>query len=210
MTIKLVVADGHPLSLFALNTIFSAEADFAVLAQCGNGNQVMQAVLQHQPDVLVLNKELQGKDGMAVLRKLYESESTAQRVLLTAVMDGNELLDAVRWGVRGIVLIDTALELLVPCVRKVYAGGEWLERDSVRLALNKILHIGTEADPIADRLSPHEATITYLVADGYSNKDIARRIDSTEGAVKAYLHRIYLKLNVRGRVDLVRLMQKKR
>jgi len=207
MTIKLVVADGHPLILLALNTIFSAEEDFTVLAECSNGNQVMQALHQHRPDVLVLNKDLQEKDGMAVLRELFEAKNTVQIVLLTTVMDGKELLDAVRCGVRGIVLIDTALKLLVPCVRKVYGGGEWLERDSVRLALDDILQSGTEPDPITGCLSPHEVNITYLVANGYTNKEIARQIDSTEGAVKAYLHRIYLKLNVRGRVNLARLVQ---
>lgn len=122
MTIKLVVADGHPLILLALNTIFSAEEDFTVLAECSNGNQVMEALHQHRPDVLVLNKDLQEKDGMAVLRELFEAKNTVQIVLLTTVMDGKELLDAVRCGVRGIVLIDTALKLLVPCVRKVYGG----------------------------------------------------------------------------------------
>lgn len=210
MAITLVVADEHPLILFALETLFAAETDFAVLAQCRDGAEVLQAVRQHQPDVLVLTNNLSPKGGMAVLRDLTAAGSTAKPVLLTAAMDGEALLEAIRLGVRGIVLLDTALQLLIPCIRKVHAGGEWLERDSVRLALDKILQGGAETAPATGRLSPHEAKIVQLVAEGLSNKEIARRINSSEGAVKAYLHRIYLKLNVRGRVDLARRVQEKK
>ena len=93
-------------------------------------------------------------------------------------------------------------------IRKVHAGGEWLERDSVRDALDLMLQHGAQA-AISEKLSLKELELARMVADGDSNKVIARKIESTEGAVKATLHRIYQKFEVRGRVDLARLVRER-
>ncbi|MFU8789556.1 MAG: response regulator [Methylobacter sp.] len=209
MTINIIIADSHPLISFALDKLLSSETDFTVQERCGSGEAALLAVRQYQPDVLVVNVDLPGRSGLSVLRELHEAKSCTRVVFLVAAMDGDTLLEAVRCQVRGIVLMDMALQLLIPCVRKVHAGGEWLERDSVRSALDKILQNGAEAAQTTERLSLKELQLARMVADGDSNKMMARKIDSTEGAVKATLHRIYQKFDVRGRVDLARLVREK-
>jgi two-component system nitrate/nitrite response regulator NarL len=205
MATTLVLAEEQPMNLFALKTILSSEADFTVVAQCSDGNEILQLLDQHSPDVLVLSRNLPVKDGIAIMRELYEAGSTTLVVLLMVGPDGDTLLDALRWGARGIVLVDSAIQLLVPCIRKVVAGGYWLELDSVRRALDKALQGKFRANTTLNNLSLREAKLVHLVSEGCSNKVIARQINSTEGAVKTYLHRLYHKLEVRGRLDLARL-----
>ncbi|MDP2100019.1 MAG: response regulator transcription factor [Methylobacter sp.] len=209
MTINVIIADGHPLILFAVDKLLSSETDFTVQERCTSGDAALLAVQQYQPDVLIVNADLPGKTGLSVLRELHEAKSCTRVVFLVAAMDGETLLEAVRCQVRGVVLMGMALQLLVPCIRKVYAGGEWLERDSVRSALDQVLQNGAQAAQTTESLSLKELELARMVADGDSNKIIARKLDSTEGAVKANLHRIYQKFDARNRVDLARMVREK-
>ncbi|MDO9140471.1 MAG: response regulator transcription factor [Methylobacter sp.] len=209
MTINVIIADGHPLILFAVDKLLSSETDFTVQERCTSGDAALLAVQQYQPDVLIVNADLPGKTGLSVLRELHEAKSCTRVVFLVAAMDGETLLEAVRCQVRGVVLMGMALQLLVPCIRKVYAGGEWLERDSVRSALDQFLQNGAQAAQTTESLSLKELELARMVADGDSNKIIARKLDSTEGAVKANLHRIYQKFDARNRVDLARMVREK-
>lgn len=209
MTINIIIAESHPLILFALDKLLSAETDFTVQERCACGDAALLAVRQQQPDVLIINLDMPGKTGLAVLRELQAAASATKAVLLFAQIDSVTLMDALRYQARGIVQLETALQLLIPCIRKVHAGGEWLERDSVRDALDLMLQHGAQAAPNSERLSLKELELARMVADGDSNKVIARKIESTEGAVKATLHRIYQKFEVRGRVDLARLVRER-
>jgi len=209
MTINIIIADGHPLILFAVDKLLSSETDFTVQERCASGDAALLAVQQYQPDVLIVNADLPGKTGLSVLRELHEAKSCTRVVFLVAAMDGETLLEAVRCQVRGVVLMGMALQFLVPCIRKVYAGGEWLERDSVRSALDQVLQNGAQAAQTTESLSLKELELARMVADGDSNKIIARKLDSTEGAVKANLHRIYQKFDARNRVDLARMVREK-
>jgi len=209
MTINIIIAESHPLILFALDKLLSAETDFTVQERCACGDAALLAVRQQQPDVLIINLDMPGKTGLAVLRELQAAASATKAVLLFAQIDSVTLMDALRYQARGIVQLETALQLLIPCIRKVHAGGEWLERDSVRDALDLMLQHGAQAAPSSEKLSLKELELARMVADGDSNKVIARKIESTEGAVKATLHRIYQKFEVRGRVDLARLVRER-
>jgi DNA-binding NarL/FixJ family response regulator len=209
MTINIIIAESHPLILFALDKLLSAETDFTVQERCACGDAALLAVRQQQPDVLIINLDMPGKTGLAVLRELQAAASATKAVLLFAQIDSATLMDALRYQARGIVQLETVLQLLIPCIRKVHAGGEWLERDSVRDALDLMLQHGAQAAPNSEKLSLKELELARMVADGDSNKVIARKIESTEGAVKATLHRIYQKFEVRGRVDLARLVRER-
>ncbi len=209
MTINIIIAESHPLILFALDKLLSAETDFTVQECCACGDAALLAVRQQRADVLIINLDMPGKNGLSVLRELQASASATKAVLLFAQIDSVTLMDALRYHARGIVQLETALQLLIPCIRKVHAGGEWLERDSVRDALDLMLQHGAQAAPSSEKLSLKELELARMVADGDSNKVIARKIESTEGAVKATLHRIYQKFEVRGRVDLARLVRER-
>jgi DNA-binding NarL/FixJ family response regulator len=208
MPIRLVIADDHPFILVALNTLFQAEEDMQVLARCRNGTEAMQAVRQHQPDILILDIQMPGKNGLAVLRELQQEKLPTRVVLLTAALDEDEVLEAIRLGVRGVMLKEMAPQLLLQCIRQVHAGGEWLERQSVSRALDKLLRRETATRQVTAVLSPRELEVVRLVSDGLRNKEIAVQLSVSEGTVKIHLHHIYEKLQVGSRLELLRYVQK--
>lgn len=203
MAINLVLADDHRIVLKGLAQLFSQEPDCAVLACCVNGDEALQAVREFRPNILVLDLHMPGKDGFAVLRELHKEHLPTQVVVLTADLDEDEVLDAIRLGVRGVVLKEMAPQLLVQCVRKVYSGGEWLEKRSVASALERLLKREAGSQQLRTVLTPREIDIVCMVAQGLRNKEIARKLSITEGTVKTHLHNIYEKLQVKGRMELV-------
>ena len=202
MPISLVLADDHPLLLNGLENLFRLEKDIQVLARCGDGVEALRAVREHRPDILILDIRMPRMDGLAVLRALKMEKLRTRVVLLTVALDEDEVLEAIRLGVRGVVLKEMAPQLIVQCVRKVHAGGEWLERSSVGRALEKMLRRDPITQGIAGLLTARETEIVRLVASGLHNKEIAGKLTISEATVKLHLHNIYEKLGVDGRVTL--------
>ena len=202
MPISVVLADDHPLVLDALENVFRLQEDIVVRARCGDGVEALRAVREHRPDVLVLDMRMPGMDGLALIRELKKEKLPTRVVLLTAALDEEEVLAAIRLGVKGVVLKEMAPRLLVQCVRTVHAGGDWLEKQSVRLALDKLLRREAGAREVARLLTPREIEIVRMVAGGLRNKEIAAKLHVNEGTVKLHLHHIYQKLGVNSRVAL--------
>jgi DNA-binding NarL/FixJ family response regulator len=124
-------------------------------------------------------------------------------------LDEHEALKALRLGVGGIVLKEMEPQLLVQCVRKVHAGGQWLERHSTSRVLDRLLQREAGARELAGVLTPREREILRLVAGGLQNKAIAKELFISEGTVKIHLHNIYEKLRLDGRLALLRYAQEK-
>jgi len=202
MPIRLVVADDHPLILEALEQLFILERGFHVLACCRDGAETLKAVHHYQPDVLILDIRMPGKDGLAVLREMKQEQCSTRVVLLAASLEEKELLEAVRLGVRGVVLKEMASHLLVQCVRQVHEGGQWLERHTVSRALNTLIQHQDGMYAMTGLLTSREVEIVRLVARGLRNKSIADALSISEGTVKTHLHNIYKKLLVDSRLAL--------
>lgn len=202
MVMNLVLADDHAIVLNGLVQLLSAEADIAILASCTDGAQALAAVQRHPPDILLLDLRMPVMDGLAVLRALRSEPLDTRVVILTAALDEDEVLEAIRLGVRGVVLKEMAPQLLLQCLRKVHAGGEWLEKRSVGRALEKMLQHENEMHKVSKILTARELELLKLAATGLSNTEIAGCLFISEGTVKVHLHRIYEKLNLRNRVAL--------
>ncbi|HUE89683.1 MAG TPA: response regulator transcription factor [Vicinamibacterales bacterium] len=210
MPIRLVLADDHPLILDGIESLFRLEEDLAIVARCQDGDQVLDAIRQHAPDVLVLDIRLPGKDGLRVLREMREAGLATQVVLFTAALNENELAEAVRLGVRGLVLKEMSPRLLIQCIRQVHAGELWLEKRSVSAALERLLRDEASRNDAARLLTPRELDIVKLVANGLRNSEIAERLFISEGTVKVHLHNIYHKIGVDSRTRLARYAQTNR
>lgn len=208
MTINLILTDDHPLVLNGLKQLFSTEPDFNIIACCENGDEALKAVRQQQPDILTLDLQMPRMSGLAVLRELQQEDLPTKVIILTAALDENEVLEAIRLGVRGVILKEMAPQLLIQCIRIVHAGGEWLEKQSVRRALEKLLRREVGMQEITNILTPREIDLVRQVANGLSNKHIAQKLHISEGTVKVHLHRVFEKLDVKSRVSLTLYAQK--
>jgi DNA-binding NarL/FixJ family response regulator len=138
MPIRIVLADDHPIVLTGLEQLLALEENLMVLARCINGEEAVAAVRQHRPDILLLDLQMPQKDGLAVLRELQSEDIPTRVVMLTASLQDRELLEAIRLGARGVILKETAPDVMVQGVRTVHAGGQWLEPASVSRALDKL------------------------------------------------------------------------
>ena len=139
MPIRLVLADDHLLLLEALEILLQREPDFHIVARCQNGEETLHAVRQHRPDVLILELHIPGKSGLEVLREMSQDKLPTRVVLLATPLHDNELLEALLLGVGGVVLTERASQQLVGCIRKVYAGDQWLDSSTVGGAVETLL-----------------------------------------------------------------------
>jgi len=209
MSIRLVLADDHPLILDALEGLFHLEEDIEVVARCSDGVQALEAVARFEPDVLILDLRMPVSDGLDVLRALHRLGSRTRAVVLAGSVEDRELVECLRLGVRGVVLKEMAPRLLVQCVRKVFAGEVWVENRSITRAVDLMLLREAGARDSAAHLTQREIEVVQLVAAGHRNKEIARRLTLTEGTVKVHLHHIYAKLGVDGRLELLRYAEER-
>jgi DNA-binding NarL/FixJ family response regulator len=202
MSIRLVLADDHPLILKGLDDLARSEG-FEVLARCKDGEETLAAVRAHSPDVLILDLGMPRKDGLEVLRELRKERLPTRVVLLVAELGDEELMEATRLGVRGIVLKEMAPRLLAQCVRQVHAGETWMERRTVARAFETLLQREAGARDIARTLTSREIEIVRLAAKGRGNKEIADALSVAEGTIKTHLHHIYEKLHIGSRMELL-------
>lgn len=205
---RLVIADDHPIVLDGLEQLFRLEQGFTVVARCRDGEETLEAVRLHRPDVLVLDVKMPGRDGLAVLRELGTQGSATRVVLLTAALEDERLLEAIRLGARGVLLKDMAPELLVEAVAAVHAGGHWLERGLGGRALQRLLQRDAARREAEGVLTPREVEIVRMVASGMRNRKISETLFISEGTVKIHLHNIYEKVAVDGRVELTLYAQR--
>ena len=209
MAVTLVAADPHPLSLLGLAHLLKSEPDLILLDVCTTAAETMQAVRQHQPDLLVVDINLPDLSGLELIKELKKSSQLIKIIILTAAMDEGQTIDALRIGVKGVVLKDMPSPLLLQCLQKVAAGGLWMEKESIGHAFEKMLHREAGMRRLATILTARETEVMQCVAGGLSNQQIAEKLIVSEGTVKIHVHNIYRKLGINNRVDLTLYAQKR-
>lgn len=202
MVTTLVLADDHPIILEGLEQLFRRDKEFHVLATCTSGDDAIEAVREHRPDVIVLDVKMPHGDGLSVLKAIHDERLPTRVILLTASMQEDEVLQAMEAGVWGLVLKEAAAVSLVDSVRKVLRGERALDQSLIVRALDRAVERQSGLRQAAEVLSRRESEIVKMVAAGLRNKEIAAKLFIGEGTVKTHLHAIYKKLGVHGRVEL--------
>ena len=210
--IRIVVADDHPIFRDGLCKLLALEEDFEVVAQASDGSQVLEVLNQLEPDILLLDLKMPGLDGLATLQRLQGSRNKTRVIVLTASDDKNEFVQAMKLGTSGIVLKQTATELLIKSIRKVHAGEIWLDSHTTAAVIRQFVANDEPSAPqpmpqaTRDRerspLSQREREIVALVAQGFKNKEMAEKMFISEQTVKNHLHNIFDKLGVSDRLEL--------
>jgi len=207
VAIRLILVDDHPIVLGGLQQLFQRQPEVVVAAACSDADSALAAIRREPPDVLVLDLRMPGVNGLEFLRRLADQGQSVRTVLLTAAIDNDEVIEAVKLGVCGLVMKDSPPETLVRCVRIVHEGGQWLDPETVSRAFRVALDRETAAR--GTTLTPRELEVVRMVAEGLRNRAIAGRLSISEGTVKVHLHNIYEKLGVDGRLELTLCAQQK-
>ena len=205
---KILIADDHPIVLEGLVALLEASGH-SVIARCASGPEVLEALQRLQPDILLLDLNMPAPDGLEIARSLTEPARRAGIVLLTSTLDDSQIAQAVRLGVGGIVLKESASQQLIACLDAVRSGRQWFDPEVAKRAISARGPDDPTSRP-AERLTPRELDVARLVARGLRNKEVARQLSITEGTVKMYLHSIYEKLNIGSRLELANIARERR
>ena len=210
MPIGVVLGEQYTLLLESIEQRLRMEPDVRVLAACTEGDQLIGAVRTHRPDVLVIDLNVSRGSALRVLLQLREERLATRAVLLAESLNDDEALEAMRLGVKGVVLKEMASRLLIQCIRTVYSGGTWVEKRSVTSALNMMIEREASVRELGRVLTPRQMEVVRNVALGLRGREIASRLRISEGTVKVHLHQIYERLGLKGRFELLLLAREKR
>jgi two-component system nitrate/nitrite response regulator NarL len=199
-TIRIVIADDHPIFRLGVKSLLSQERGFDVIGEAGTADQIVDAVTTLRPDILLLDHVMPRLNGLEVLRRLAGLKVPTRTIVVSASIQESEIQTALLHGAWGVVLKHTAIEVLAKCIRQVMVGEHWVGVESVNALIGGLRTPSAGAG--SSSLTPRELDVVRRIAKGASNKDIAWQLGLSEQTVKNYLRRIFEKLNVANRVEL--------
>ena len=200
--IRILIADDHPILRDGLRKLLEAERDFVVAGEARDGHEALNITRQLEPDMLLLDFTMPGAPCLEVLRSLTATPLATRTLLLTADIEPDEIVKALQLGARGVVMKDSASELLMKAIRVVMDGQYWIGRESVA---GLVETFRTQMFESVDRrlgLTPRELEIVQTVTTGFTNREIAQRFSLSEETVKHHLTKIFSKLGVSNRLEL--------
>jgi two-component system nitrate/nitrite response regulator NarL len=178
-----------------------------VVGEAGTGDEAIQLARGTEADLLIMGLRLPGRPGLAALAEIAVHDAAPRIVLLSVDITRSELAEAIRLGVRGVVLKNASAQLLLEAIRWVLEGRCWIDHalitDIIETA-RPLIQSSPEAARLGGRarLTKREREVLGLIVAGYANKEIARASSVTEDSIKHHLTRIYEKLGVSNRVEL--------
>jgi two-component system, NarL family, nitrate/nitrite response regulator NarL len=200
--IGIVIADDHMVLRESLTALLQSQPDFQVLGTAGNGEEALRLVQQQKPQVLLLDLFMPQSDGFEVLRTLERAGNRVASVVLTGSVSQNDYVQVVRLGARGLVLKADNPQKLFAAIRAV-AEGELAFSDEIAHIIMDAMVSGQPPVPSSmTRLSERERQISYMVARGMRNRDIATDLAISENTVKRHLQSIFSKTGSRDRLEL--------
>ena len=203
MTIRVVIADDHRVVRDGLCYLLGQEPDIEIAGEAGDGRQTVDVVAATRPDVLLLDLYMPGLDGHAVLAALHDkADDPARRpavVVLTSAAEDEHLLRAMQAGATSYLLKTSPADHVIAAVRNAAAGTASLSPELLT-RLTQALRRPPPPDPLR-ALSPRERDVLRLIAQGHSNRQIARDLAIGEQTVKTHVRGILAKLGLQDRVQ---------
>ena len=203
--IRLLIADDHAIFRDGLRRLLEAEPGLAVVGEAADGDEAVRLTRQFSPDVLLLDLAMPRKPGLEVLREIGSSNLPVRTLLLTANIEEPQIAAALRLGARGVVMKESATQVLIDSIRAVMQGDFWVGREVVT---GRVTARVPQAGPAADRkarpygLTNREMEIVSTIVAGCTNREIAQRFSLSEDTVKHHLTSIFSKLGVANRLEL--------
>jgi two-component system, NarL family, nitrate/nitrite response regulator NarL len=203
--IRVVIADDHPIFRDGLRRLLEAEPGIEVVGEAGNGEEALARVEEQRPDLLLLDFSMPRMSGLGVLQEISERGLQVRTILLTASIDRDDAVRVLQLGAYGVILKDSATQMLYKCVRAVMAGQHWVAQDHVSDLIRSMQE--PKAPPNgrhapAATLTKRELQIVRAIVDGATNKDVGQRFGLSEQTVKNHMSHIFDKVGVSNRLEL--------
>lgn len=204
-TLKILIADDHPMMRQGLKQILELEDDFIVIAQASNGEEVIQLAGMLKPDVILMDINMPVTDGIKATQKIRESGNQVKILYLTIHDDREYLFKALQSGAEGYVLKDAEPSMLVNAIRDICSGKTFIQPNMTMELVKEFNRVKSrEKDDIPENaLTQREQEVLGLIAEGMINKEIAHKLFISEKTVKNHVSNLLRKLNVSDRTQAV-------
>ncbi len=210
MSVTVLLVDDHPIVRQGLRNLLDSMPDFKVVGEAGDGLQALEMVEKVQPQVLVIDVVMPGLTGLEVTQRVKRQWPAVKVIILS--MQNNEayVVSALKGGASGYILKDTGPEELVDAIRAVVKGERYLSKQLSERIINAYVSKVDEAevDPY-DTLTNREKEILHLVAEGFTNQEIAERLYISPRTAELHRSNVLNKLSLKNQVDLVRFAIKR-
>lgn len=210
--IRVIVVDDQPLARAGISMLMEAEDDIEVVAEAADGQEALEQVRIHRPDVVLMDVRMPGTDGVAATRTLMDEDlpsHTGKRIeviVLTTYHIDAAVYAALRAGAAGFLLKDAAPREIVSAVRAVAAGEAWLDPAVARRLIDEFAarpEVSERTSEDIALLTPREREVLTLLARGLTNSEVALRLVISEATVKTHLAHLMAKLGVREKAQAV-------
>jgi two-component system nitrate/nitrite response regulator NarL len=205
-TIRIVVADDHPVVRFGVKNMLTSEPGFEVVGEANDGDEAITQTLEVEPDILLLDLAMPKLPGLEAMRAIMNRSPRVKIVLLTSLISTQQIIEALQIGARGIVLKDSVASDLGESLRAVLSGDYWIGGKRVVNLLSALHDLMQQAAAVPEKktygLTPRELEVVTCIVEGCSNKDIAKQFTISEETVKRHLSNIFDKTGVSTRLEL--------
>ena len=206
MSVRILIADDHPVFRHGLRALLQAEPGMEVVGEAVDGAEAVRMARELKPDVLTLNLTAEEVSGSEVLQQVANFIPPVRTILLTRAANRQQIVQALQLGARGVVLRDAPTQAVIKSIRAVMAGEYWIARENIS-DLVHVLRASQKRAPKEKkqrnrRLTARELEVVSAVVAGYTNKDIAQKFSLSEDTVKHHLTNIFDKLGVSNRLEL--------
>jgi two-component system NarL family response regulator len=198
--IRVILADDHPVVRDGLAAIVNQQADMQVVAEAGDGEEAIALYEQHLPDVMVLDLRMPKRDGVSVVKDVLERHPKACMLIMTTFDGDEDIFRSLSQGAKGYILKDAPRTEILTAIRAVSQDRPYTSSTVAAKALQRM------AKP---SLTQRELSVLQEIAQGRSNKDIARRLSITEGTAKTHVKSILTKLDAISRTEAVAVAHKR-
>ena len=202
--IRVLLVDDHTLFRSGIKSLLQRNDDFEVVGEAGDGLEGIKRVRSLKPDVALFDLHMPGVSGLEAVKVISEEMPEVNVLMLTVSEDAQDLMDALRAGASGYLLKNIETATLIEAIRKA-AQGESVVSQQMTAKLIQGVRNPPKQEAAAverDRFSPRERDILASLAQGESNKEIARKLDLAESTVKIHVQNIFKKLNMSSRVQV--------
>lgn len=199
-TIKILIADDHPLIRQGLRVIIEAQPDLELVGEANNGEQAVQQALALHPDIVIMDLQMPVKDGLASTREIAQADPRAQVLVLTSFPDDDNVYAAIKAGAMGFLLKDSSAEYLLDAIRTVSRGESVLHPTIARKLMQEIKQ-PLKLPPTNEPLTPREVQVLGYLAQGMANSQIANNLSVSVRTVSTHVRNILDKLHLANRTQ---------
>ncbi|HEY2292533.1 MAG TPA: response regulator transcription factor [Thermoanaerobaculia bacterium] len=203
-TVRILLADDHPVVRDGLAAMLGTQPDFQVIGEAGTGAEAVTEAARLRPDVVLMDLEMPSLDGIEAIRRLRAADPAIQVVVLTAFDTDERILGALQAGAQGYLLKGAPRAEIFAAIRAVSAGGALIPPVVASKLLRRV-----RAAESPDALTAREREVLGLVAAGLANREIAARLSISERTVKFHVSSLLSKLGARNRTQAVGLARER-